>query len=136
MASKELDGIAKSFQRVGQIATGFFAANVATAATQGIVNFASKSIRAASDLGESLNAVNVIFGDSAQTILDWGKNNATAFGLSQRAFNQLATPLGAMLKNAGLEDFAGQTIELTKRASDMASVFNTDVASALEAIQA
>jgi hypothetical protein len=142
-ASRVLDGVDKkakglgsTFASVGKIAGGFLAANVIAGAAQKVVGFLTESVKAASDLGESINAVNVIFGKSSQTILDWGKNNATQFGLSQRAFNQLATPLGAMLKNAGLEDFADQTINLTERAADMASVFNTDVASALEAIQA
>ena len=96
------------------------------------------AISAASDLGESVNAVNKIFEDSAGEILRWGESNATSFGLSQRAFNQMATPLGAMLKNSNidLQTVASSTIDLTKRAADMASVFNTDVTDALTAIQA
>ena len=130
------DGFGKTLGKVGQIASGFIAANVVAGAAQKLTSFLGDSINEAVKLGESLNAVNKIFGTSAQTVLDWGKQNATSFGLSQQAFNQLATPLGAILKNAGLplDMVADKTIELTKRAADMASVFNTDVNTALQAI--
>lgn len=125
-------------QKVGQIAAGFLAANVVSGAFSKITGFFGNSIKNASDLGESMNAVNVVFGNSAGKILDWGKTASTQAGLSQRAFNQMATPLGAMLKNAGfnMDQVADKTIDLTKRAADMASVFNTDVEDALVAIQA
>ena len=144
-ASRVLDGVdskakglGSTFASVGKIAAGFLAANVIAGAAGKVTGFIGDSIKAASDLGESMNAVNVVFGDSAGEILDWGKTAATQAGLSQRAFNQLATPLGAMLKNTGMgmDEVAGKTIDLTKRAADMASVFNTDVEDALTAIQA
>lgn len=96
------------------------------------------SVKAASDLGESVNAVSVVFGESAEKMADFGATAAEQVGLSTRAFNELATPLGAILKNAGipLDQVTDSTIELTTRAADMASVFNTSVADALGAIQA
>lgn len=133
---KEAQGLGKVFSDVGKIAGGFLAANVVAGAAQKITGFIGTSIQEGMKLGESLNAVNKIFGESSKTVLDWGKQNATSFGLSQQAFNQLATPLGAILKNAGfsMDETADKTINLTKRAADMASVFNTDVDTALEAI--
>lgn len=127
---KQLDSVGKSLQQVG--------AGLTLGVTAPIAAFAKQSIDAASNLGESINAVNKIFGDSAKEIKNWGKNNATQFGLSQQAFNELAVPLGASLKNAGLsmDDVSSNTINLTKRAADMASVFNVDVEEALTAIQA
>ena len=88
--------------------------------------------------GRALHAVNVTFGTSAATIRKWGEDSAASYGLSTRAFNEMATPLGAMLKNTGLgmAETADWTINLTKRAADMASVFNTEVPDALAAIQA
>lgn len=127
-----------TLREIGRTAAGVLTADIAMRAAEGFKNMVTDSVRAASDLNESLNAVNVTFGASAKEILDWGKTNAASFGLSQRAFNEMATPLGAMLKNAGLsmQDVSKWTIDLTKRASDMASVFNTSVPDALEAIQA
>jgi hypothetical protein len=95
-----------------------------------------KSVKEASDLTESINAVNVVFGEGAKNILDFGKNSAKAVGLSTSQFNQMATVTGALLKDTGrpLEEVADLTNELAVRASDMASVFNTDVTDAMSAI--
>ncbi len=125
-----------TLRAVGTIAAGFLASNVVGAGLDKFSGFVGSSIKSASDLGESVNAVQQVFRESSDTILKWGEDNATAFGLSQRAFNQLATPLGAILKNLGfnVKEAGDQTIELTKRAADMASVFNTDVSDALDAI--
>lgn len=132
-SDKKLSGFSGAVSKYStQIKLGFAAAGV------GAVVFAGNAVDAATDLGESVNAVNKIFGTSAKAITDWGEENANAFGLTRSAFNQLATPLGAMLKNSGIaiDQVADSTITLTKRAADMASVFNTDVNVALEAIQA
>lgn len=102
----------------------------------GLAKFAVDSIAAASNLEESMNAVNKVFGESADVINNFGQVSANAVGLSTREFNQLATVTGSMLTNLGFNaKAAGQeTITLTQRAADMASVFNTDVGTALEAI--
>jgi hypothetical protein len=130
--------LGNTLKTVGTVAGGLLAANVISKGASQITGFIGGSIDAAKDLGESLNAVNQVFEGSAQKVLDWGKSNATAFGLSNREFNQLVTPLGAMLTNYGFsaDDAADHSINLAKRAADMASVFNTDVGTALEAIQA
>ena len=123
---------------MGKIAAGFLAANAISAGVSTITSFIGGSVDAAKDLGESLNAVNVVFEGSSAKVTDWGKANANAFGLSNREFNQLVTPLGAMLTNYGFstDEAADKSIALTKRAADMASVFNVDVGEALGAIQA
>lgn len=137
-ARKNLDEIGESAKRVGEVAQGVLAANwferLGEAAAQGV----KSTFNAAKDLGESVNAVNVSFGASAGKIHEWGQNNAASFGLSTRAFNQFAVPLGAVMKNVGLDmdTVSGKTIGLTERAADMASVFNEDVSTVLEAIQA
>lgn len=135
---RDAGGLGKTLGDVSKIAGAFIAANAVAAGAQALTGFLGGSISAASDLGESLNAVDKIFGDSSGQILEWGESNATAFGLSQRAFNQMAVPLGASLRNTGLDmdTVATHTISLTERAADMASVFNTDVEEALTAIQA
>jgi hypothetical protein len=132
-----LEGLKGTFRNIGQMAAGFLAADVIGGGFRALTGFIGGSVKAGSDLGESINAVQKIFGSSSNEILAWGKANASSFGLSQRAFNELATPLGAFLKNAGLgmKDVNKDTIDLTKRAADLASVFNTDVSDAMEAIQ-
>lgn len=99
---------------------------------------AKQSIDAASNLGESINAVNVVFGKASKQLQNFSDKAAKQAGLSMREFNELVTPVGASLINTGYsaDQAAKASIALTKRAADMASVFNTDVGTALGAIQA
>jgi hypothetical protein len=94
------------------------------------------SIKNASDLEESINAVNVVFKGGANTILEFGKTSATSTGLSSRAFQQMSAQIGALLMDTGLsmEDVADKTTEIAVRSADMASVMNTDVEQAFSAI--
>lgn len=144
-ASAALDGVNKSagqlgdtLKTTGAVAAGMMSAQAIVGGASRIAETFGSTIRDASDLGESMNAVNVVFGDSSKKVQDFGQDAATSAGLSARAFNQLATPLGAMLQNAGFgaDEAAKSTIDLTQRAADLASVFNTDVGDALAAIQA
>lgn len=92
----------------------------------------------ASNLNESANAVQVVFGKSSKTISDFARVADKEAGLSMRQLNELVTPVGASLKNYGFsaQEAADNSVMLAKRAADMASVFNTDVPTAMEAIQA
>ena len=94
-----------------------------------IVGLGVAATKLASDLEESMNAVNVVFEDAAGTIEAFGKTASTAAGLSQTEFNELATIIGAQLKQSGqdIDDVATNTVNLTQRAADLASVYNTDV---------
>jgi hypothetical protein len=110
----------------------------AVAALGGVAVGAKKAMDAASDLNESVNAVEVTFGKASKQVLDFSKVAATEAGLSMSQFNELVTPVGAALQNTGMsaDEAAKASINLAKRAADMASVFNTDVADAMGAIQA
>lgn len=129
-------GVDKATRRLDSFKQG--ATVAATAAAAGLAVGAYKAVQAAGDLGESVNAVNKVFGSSAKAITDFGKNAATSTGLSARSFNQLATSTGSLLTNMGYStaQAAEQTKILATRAADMASVFNTDVETALTAINA
>lgn len=137
-AGKDAAGFAQQAKTAGAVAAGVLSADIIRSSAARAVEGIKSTIRAASDLNESVNAVQDVFHANSAQVEQWGKNNAQAFGLSLREFNQYATPLGAMLKNAGLSEaqVTDQTIKLTQRAADMASVFNVDVGTALEAIQA
>jgi len=102
-----------------------------------IVGAGTAAVKWASDLEESANAVNVVFGDAAGIIKDYSNQSAQMVGMSSADFNQLSAVTGAFLKNVGfdMEGAANETINLGERASDMASIFNTDVSQAMNAIQ-
>ncbi len=133
---KVAEGVGQKATQLGQTATAA-GEKLSVGLTLPIVGLGIAAVKSSSDLGESINAVNVVFGDANETILEFGENAATAVGLSNEAFNSLATVTGAFLQNVGFDarGAADETINLTTRAADMASVFNTDVSTALNAIQ-
>lgn len=94
--------------------------------------------QAASNLNEAVNATNVVFGEASATIDRFAQDSARSMGLSERAFREAVVPMGAMLQNLGFsqQEAADKAVMLSQRAADMASVFNTDVSDALEAINA
>lgn len=131
---KDLDKVEKKVRDLGPAFQKMALAGTAATAALGFAM--KKSIDAAVDLGESMNAVNVVFGDGADKILAYGETASKTVGLSNAAFNQMATITGALLKDTGLgmDEVADQTTMLAQRAADMASVFNTDVNDAMSAI--
>jgi hypothetical protein len=109
----------------------------ATAALGALAAAAGKTVNAASDLGESVNAVNVTFGDAAKDVLKLGENAAKTVGLSKRAFNGLAVQFSSFAyKIAGDGGDVTKVLQtITTRAADFASVMNIDVADAAAKFQ-
>ena len=98
---------------------------------------AMDSIKAASNLEESTNAVNVAFGKSAEAVLAIGANSAQALGLARNEFNEAAVRFSAFAERIVGDGNDASTFiqEITQRASDFASVFNIEVAEALRVFQ-
>jgi hypothetical protein len=97
----------------------------------------AKTVQTASSYAESVNAVNVAFGKSAQGIIDFGKTAATTLGVSQVDFNNAAVRFSAFAERiVGSGGDASKFIaEISTRASDFASVFNIEVSEALQVFQ-
>lgn len=102
-----------------------------------VLRAVNKTLEEFKNLEESTNAVNVAFGDGAEIIHEFAKSAPRAVGLSRQAFNQLSSNVAGSLQTLNLESeaLANTTILLSTVASDLASVYNTDVNQALEAIQ-
>lgn len=126
-AESRVQKTSAAFKRVGA---------VSAVALTGLVVGVGAAVKQATMLEESINAVNVVFGAGAKKMLDFGKVAATQVGLANGEFNQMSVLTGALLKDTGkpMEEVADITIMLTKRAADLASVFNTDVSDAMGAI--
>lgn len=136
-ASGQVGIFGRNTETVGKKLSGL-ATGALLAGGAALIRFGADSIKAASTLEESMNAVKVVFGEASDTIVAFGEQSAEAAGLAQSEFQQMASVLGSALINAGmpLDEAAEKTIELTQRAADMASVFNTTVPDALGAMQA
>lgn len=109
----------------------------ATFATKVITDFAKSSISAASDLGESINAVQVTFGQAADGILKFGETASRTVGLSAQDFNAFAVQFAGFTKQiAGDQgDIVSVTEDLTTRIADFASVMNLDIPRAAQIFQ-
>jgi len=135
-AEKKASGFQQKFDKIGKDMMkvgGMMTAGI----TLPLVAAGTAAVNWASDLEESTNAVNVVFGDAAKIIKEYSDQSAQMVGMSSSDFNQLSAVTGAFLKNVGfdLQGAAEETINLGERAADMASIFNTDVSQAMNAIQ-
>lgn len=127
-------GMGKLRQQINSHSTQIKFAAGAAVASLGFM--AKASIESASELEESINAVQVVFGEGSDKILEFGNTAAQSVGLARSEFNQLSAVTGALLQDVGLPmtDVADRTNELAIRAADMASVMNTSVQDALSAV--
>lgn len=135
----KFDKLAKKINETGKATENItkLAGKMSLAVSVPIVAAGAAMVKFASDANESANAASVVFKNSKDIILDWGKTAATQAGLSAAEFYQSSAVIGAGLQNAGYsaKEAAEETINLTKRAADMASIFNTDVNDAMTALQ-
>lgn len=144
-AEKRLDSLDKtskqtskrtkeSFQAVGSAAKIF----IAGAAGAAMVKFGKDSVQAASNLNESLNAVEKTFGPVTDGINKLGRTAAERFGQSQREFNEFAVRFSAFGKNIARQ--SGQELidvvdDMATRVSDFASVHNLSLEEAAQVAQ-
>lgn len=126
----KMKSVGQDMSRVGGIMTASVTAPI-------VAGFGSM-VKSASDLNESTNAMNVVYGDAGNIISEFGDTSAETIGMAKSDWFQLAAVQGAALKNYGMnnKDAAEETKKLGVRAADMASIFNTDVDSAMTAIGA
>jgi phage-related protein len=106
-------------------------------ATGQIAEFFHSTIEAASDVNEAQSKVKVVFGQSTQAVLDFGKNSATSMGLSKAAYLDAVGTLGNLfvaLKLPGPQAEQMST-SMVKLAGDLASFNNTSPEDALEALR-
>lgn len=117
---------------------GFSTLVTAGAAAVGALGAAGvASVKLASDLTEVQNVVDVTFGKNADTINDWAKNAASAFGLSELQAKKFNGTMGAMLKSMGLSDDAvlDMSTSMTGLAGDFASFYNLPIEEAFQKIR-
>lgn len=145
-ASKTLDKVADSAERTGKsgqrmgaamkASMAIMAGAVAAGAGAAVVGMKA-AVSEASNLGESINAVQVTFGKASKDILNLSDAAAKSVGLSKSQFNSLAVQFSSFATTvAGRGGDVSKTMgDLTGRAADFASVMNLDVAEAARVFQ-
>jgi DNA-binding phage protein len=125
-------------QTFGQSIEGFAkkALLPATAALTALSAGAVKAVRSAADFDETINKVGVVFGDATDQILKFSEGSAKALGQSQQQALNAASSFALFGKSAGLtgNELVGFSTELVKLATDLASIQNTTVDEAIQAI--
>jgi hypothetical protein len=97
-----------------------------------------KAITAASDMGETVSKVGVVFGEQADSILEWSKASAAGFGQSRAEALAAAADYGNLFSSMGLgaTQVTSMSTRLVELAADLASFNNTSVPDAIQAIGA
>ena len=101
-----------------------------------LVSFFKNSIDTASDLGETMSKVGVIFGDSRKEISAWAEDTDRNILLTKQQALDAASTFGIFGKAAGKtgEDLADFSLDLTALAQDFSSFFNARPEDAIMAI--
>ncbi len=141
-----ITGIAKVNTALGKSATKMdkFSAGIkkatlpATAALGALGVAATRAAFKASDLEETMNKVDAVFGDANQSIKDFAKTAPDALGQTEQQALDAATTFGVFGKAANLsgQDLTGFSEQLTVLSSDLASFYNEDPAAVIEALGA
>jgi phage-related protein len=110
----------------------------AAAAVAGITAFGKAAIDSASRTQQAMGAVDSVFGRNAGQVKKWAAGAATSVGLAKSEYGELASVLGAQLKNMGLpmKQVAGQTNDLITLGADLAATYGGTTAEAVEALSA
>ena len=114
-----LNNINKSMKKLGNFAT--LAAGISV-----FVNLGKAALDAGSDLQEVQNVVDVAFGDMAYKMEELAKTSIETLGMSEYTAKNMGSIFMNMGRGIGFakEEASDMAIELTKRASDMASFLN------------
>lgn len=131
-AGRELTAsLGKHAKRAALLASGALLATGAVAFKIG-----ADSVNLAADLEQSIGAVDTVFGKSSKTIHAWATGAARDVGLSENAYNELASLIGTQLKNAGtsMAKLAPKTDRLIDLGADLSSMFGGTTAEAVAAL--
>jgi hypothetical protein len=143
-ASQKTNKQLSSLNAIGKFLVFDKLASYAARATGVLVRFGkttfdvlNRTVQVATNVAEETSKSFQVFGDSAQSIIDFAKG-ASSLGLAEDQALQAAAGFGSLFKVIGSseEEAAGFSKNLTKLAADMASFNNTTVDEALIALSA
>lgn len=134
VGNAKLSALSAQFSKIGSSLTsaGRTMAPFSAAAGAGL-GFAAK---AASDLEENINKVEVAFGDASDEVQEWANGATTAFGLSKNQALEATSLFGDMATSMGLsqEEAADMSMALAGLAGDLSSFKNIDIDQAMTAL--
>jgi hypothetical protein len=132
---KDVDGFSGKIGDFSKKAGLAFAAAGAAAGAMAI-KIGVDAVKAASDLGETISKVNVLFGDTAKDIEKFADGAASSLGQTKQQALDAAATFATFGRSAGLTgaDLGKFSTDFVKLASDLASFNNTSPEQAINAI--
>ena len=133
--SKNLDGISSKFKNAGQKISDV-GKSLSLKLTTPIVAAGTASVKFASDLEESINKVDVAFGDNSKEVLSWSETTLEQFGIAKGTALDMAATFGDMGTSMGLTtgEASKMSTSLSGLAGDLASFKNIDIKQAMTAL--
>lgn len=124
-ADKKMSNFTDRMQKVGQ-GMSDVGKKMTVGLTLPIVGIGTASVKMASDLNETVNKVNVAFGDSASKVQEWGKTTLTQLGLAKSSALDAAALFGDMATSMGLPQAAAaeMSMKMVTLGADLASFKN------------
>lgn len=115
---KELEGVAGKLNKVGK--------NMTIGLTTPIVAAGAASVKAYSDMYESLNKVDEVFGDAATSVEKFANTTLTQSGIAKSTALDMAAGYGDMATSMGFaqDEAAEMSTKLVQLAGDLASFKN------------
>lgn len=94
----------------------------------GVVKGLESAISLSSELTESQNRLDYVFGESADSVTEFAQTTAKAYGLTENAATKFAATFGGILSSSGIasDELASFSEKLTKMTGDLASFYDVD----------
>jgi hypothetical protein len=130
-------GLTKAGDATGKFKKGLASlAAPAAIAVGAIAVFGKAAVDAASRTEQAIGAVDSVFGKNAGVVKAWADKSANSVGLAKSEYLELASVLGAQLKNMGipLDQIAGKTDTLVRLGADLAATYGGTTKEAVEAL--
>jgi hypothetical protein len=102
-----------------------------------LVGFGTMAVMAATIVAESMNKVDVVFGESADSIKKFAESASTSLGMSEQSALEAAGTFGNLFTSMGIgqDVSADMSSNLLQLAADLASFNNIDPTVALEKLR-
>lgn len=133
-----MGGVERKAGGLGRVMKGAGTAvlGAATVAGGALIALGATGVKEASNLEQSMGAVDAVFKGGADQVHAYADSAATELGLTGNQYRELATLMGTQLKNGGtaIDELGGKTHDLMGLSADMAAMFGGSTADAAGAI--
>ena len=134
----KVDRTRRGFGTAGKAAAGMMAGFAAVGGARAVLGFMKSAVTGASDLQETVNKSNIIFGRQAGAMNTWSRTAASTMGLSRKEALAAAAGFGDMFTQLGFagKASAGMSRRVVQMSADLGSFNNLPTAEVADMISA